>query len=379
MPIAKRVLFIVTKGSWGGAQRYVFDVATGLAARNYEVSVAAGGGSELLSALSKEGVRTVKLVYMERDFARRGEWRAFRELFKIIRAQKPDILHLNSSKAGLLGALAGRILRVPRIVFTAHGWASEESRPWRERVLFLGLHWLTVLLSHCTIAVSEHTRRHLKWFPFASRKMITVHNGISIGAKLSRAASWELLIKRISVLAAHYTSYRIVSIAELHPNKGLDVALEGLAALGSVPWVLVIMGEGQLRQELERRIQELGLHGQVILAGRVPRAAQYLPAFDLFLLPSRKEGLPYVLLEAGAAELPVLATSVGGIPELIRSMKNGILIDPEVPEAVTGAVRIMAADPKKCRQFGARLKERVGEAFSTETMLEGVIHAYEGV
>ena len=365
MPIAKRVLFIVTKGSWGGAQRYVFDVATGLAARNYEVSVAAGGGSELLSALSKEGVRTVKLVYMERDFARRGEWRAFRELFKIIRAQKPDILHLNSSKAGLLGALAGRLLRVPRIVFTAHGWASEESRPLKERALFLTLHWLTVLLSHCTIAVSKHTRRHLKWFPFASRKMITVHNGISIGAKLSRAASWELLIKRISVLAAHYTSYRIVSIAELHPNKGLDVALEGLAALGSVPWVWVIMGEGELRQELERRIQECGLHGRVILAGRVPRAAQYLPAFDLFLLPSRKEGLPYLLF--------------GGIPELIRSMKDGILIDPEVPEAVTGAVRIMAADPQKCKQFGARLKERVGEAFSTEIMLEGVIHAYEGV
>jgi len=78
-------------------------------------------------------------------------------------------------------------------------------------------------------------------------------------------------------------------------------------------------------------------------------------------------------------ELPVLATSVGGIPELIRSMKDGILIDPEVPEAVTGAVRIMAADPQKCKQFGARLKERVGEAFSTEIMLEGVIHAYEGV
>ena len=219
-------------------------------------------------------------------------------------------------------ALAGRLLRVPRIVFTAHGWASEESRPLKERALFLTLHWLTVLLSHCTIAVSKHTRRHLKWFPFASRKMITVHNGISIGAKLSRAASWELLIKRISVLAAHYTSYRIVSIAELHPNKGLDVALEGLAALGSVPWVWVIMGEGELRQELERRIQECGLHGRVILAGRVPRAAQYLPAFDLFLLPSRKEGLPYVLLEAGAVELPVLATSVGGIPELKKAVAD---------------------------------------------------------
>ncbi len=380
----KRVLIVVTKGNWGGAQRYVFDVATGLTVQGYEVSVAAsrpasGSDAGLLPALEKEGIETLTLFSMGRDLSVKGDFAALRELLKIIHTKKPDILHLNSSKAGLLGTLAGQLLRVPRIIFTAHGWASEESRPLKERALFLLLHSLTVLLSHVTITVSEHTRRHLTWFPFTARKMVTIYNGVKKGTDLSRAEAWELLIKRIPVLAAHYTSYRIVSIAELHPNKGLDVALSGLAALQSVPWVWVIMGDGEEKQKFEKAIQERGLGGRVILAGRVPHAAEYLPAFDLFLLPSRKEGLPYVLLEAGSAELPVLATSVGGTPEVIRSMKNGILIDPDVPEAITGAVRIMAADPQKCKQFGRKLKERIEEDFSTESMLQGVVNAYEGV
>jgi len=380
----KRVLFVVTKGNWGGAQRYVYDLATGLTAHGYQVTVAAGAlkgrKSELLESLKTKGIATVELHHLERDLSWKGDWRSFRELLRLIRNTRPEILHLNSSKAGFLGALAGRVQRVPRIIFTAHGWASEESRPWKERALYRTVHWMTVLLSHATITVSEHTKKHLRHFPFATNKMTTVYNGVTVPeTPLQRGEAWELLIKHIPRLAAHYTSYRIATIAELHPNKGLDTALEGLAALHTIPWVWVIMGNGELRTELEKKIRDRGLDEQVILAGRIEGAADFLPAFDLFLLPSRKEGLPYVLLEAGAARLPVLATSVGGIPEIVRSMKNGLLIDPNVPTAITDAVRLLSADPKKSEYFGHRLKESVEQNFSTETMIGGTIRLYEGL
>ncbi len=377
----KKVLIVVTKGNWGGAQRYVYDLARGLHTRGYRIVVAAGvqsgRKSELLDLLTEQRIRTMPVQHLERDLSWKGDWQSFRELLTLIRTTHPDILHLNSSKVGFLGAFAGRICGVPRIIFTAHGWASEEARPWRERALYRTLHWLTVLLSHATITVSEHTRKHLAYFPFASQKMSTIHNGITVtDTVLSRGEAWELLIKQIPQLAAHYTSYRIATIAELHPNKGLNTAVEGLAALQTVPWVWVIMGDGELRRILEKDIRERGLEGQIIVAGRIERAAEYLPAFDLFLLPSRKEGLPYALLEAGAAGLPVLTTSVGGIPEIITSMKNGLLIDPEAPTAITDAVRLLAADAKKSEYFGRRLKESVMQDFSTETMIEGTIRVY---
>jgi len=382
--LQKKVLIVVTKGNWGGAQRYVYDLACGLQRRGHQVIVAAGAQvgrkSELFELLTEQQIHTVPLQHLERDLSWKGDWQSFRELLRLIRDTRPDILHLNSSKVGFLGTLAGRIRGVPRVIFTAHGWASEEKRPWRERALYRTLHWFTVLLSHTTITVSEHTKKHLSYFPFASRKMSTIHNGITVAdTVLPRGEAWELLIKQVPQLAAHYTSYRIATIAELHPNKGLDTALEGLAALQTVPWVWVIMGSGELRGALEKKIRERGLVGRVIMAGRIEHAAEYLPAFDLFLLPSRKEGLPYVLLEAGAAGLPVLSTSVGGIPEIVQSMKNGLLIDPNAPTAITDAVRLLAADPKKSEYFGRRLRESVVQNFSTETMIEGTIRVYEGL
>jgi len=150
----KKVLFLITKSNWGGAQRYVYDLATHLDQTKFEPVVALGGDGELVTLLDHAGVRVIRINSLTRDISLKKEKEFASELYKIIRIEKPDILHVNSSKAGGVGTALGRILRVPRIIFTAHGWAFNEERPWWQRMVIKFLHWVTVLLSHRTIAVS---------------------------------------------------------------------------------------------------------------------------------------------------------------------------------------------------------------------------------
>ena len=157
----KKILYLITKSNWGGAQRYVFDLATSLNKEEYDVVVALGGTGRLVDELKNKKVRVIQLKSLERDISIFKEIKSAIELFKIIKSEKPNILHINSSKAGGLGALIGRILGVPKIIFTAHGWAFNEDRPWRQKISIKTLHWLTILLSHTTITVSETTKRNV--------------------------------------------------------------------------------------------------------------------------------------------------------------------------------------------------------------------------
>ena len=135
-----KILFIITKSNFGGAQRYVYDIATHLPKDKFEATVALGGSGVLKDKLEATGIRTIALPDLERDISVVKEWRAFVNIFKAIKETEPDIVHLNSSKAGALGALAARLYNLflklskrdlqlgIKIIFTAHGWAFKEKR-----------------------------------------------------------------------------------------------------------------------------------------------------------------------------------------------------------------------------------------------------------
>src|SRR3989344_4686139 len=167
----KKILYLVTKGNWGGAQRYVFDLASHLPV-GLEPVVALGQGAALEAKLTARNMRVIHVPSLQRNINPVKDIRAFLDILKIIRREHPAILHLNSTKAGGLGALAGRIAGVPRIIFTAHGWTFNEHRPLPQKVVITALQWLTVLLSHVTVAVSQHIQAQMSRFPFTSSKIL---------------------------------------------------------------------------------------------------------------------------------------------------------------------------------------------------------------
>lgn len=303
----RKVLYVITKSNWGGAQRYVYDLATGLPQERFEAMVAFGQPGLLAEKLRAAGIATYPITALQRDVSLRADLKSFGELYRLFKKLRPDVVHLNSSKAGGIGALAARMAGVPKVVFTAHGWPFWEQRSLPARMVIGFLSWLTALLSHKTICISDYDLRVAKKMPFVGHKAVRIYNGIGP----MHFGSGE------AIRSAFPAGARIVgTIGELNKNKNQIALIE--RARKEAGTHVAIVGEGELRGFLEEKIKEHGLEERVKLFGFMP-AGEALKGFDVFVLPSLKEGLPYVLLEAKQAGLPIEANSVGGIPEILNA------------------------------------------------------------
>lgn len=308
----KKVLFVITKSNWGGAQKYVFDLATHLPHERFEAVVALGGtgGAQahtgpLAERLAGAGIRTIFVESFMRDMHLGQDVSAFFELVRIFKKERPDVVHLNSSKAGGLGALAARITGVPTIIFTSHGLTWDEARNPLARALIYLATRATFLLCHKVITISQNNYQRAGRCLLCRNKIYLIHNGVGP----MEFGSGE------SVRAAFPPGATITgTVGELTHNKNQVALIE--EARTKPDMYVAIVGEGELRAMLQAKIKEYGLESRVKLFGFKP-AAEVLKGFDVFALPSRKEGLPYVLIEARMAGLPIIANRVGGIPDII--------------------------------------------------------------
>jgi glycosyltransferase involved in cell wall biosynthesis len=372
MPERKKVLYFITKGNFGGAQRYVFDLATHLPSDQFEVVVVYGQGETLGAKLGDTGIRTIQIPSLKRNVGIFSDIVAFVALMKIIRKERPDVLHLSSSKAGGLGVVAGRLLGVPKIIFTGHGWAFNEKRSFLTKLIIWKLYWWIIMLSHKTIAVSERTADQILWMPFLKKKITVIYNGIE---------PFELLDKNMArnKLNPNITEpVWIGTLSELHPIKGLDFTVRAFAKLAKEHQnvAFIIVGAGEERTRLEALASNLDVGGKVIFTGFVENARNCLKAFDIFTLTSRSEALPYTPLEAGIAELAVVASWVGGIPEIIVNEESGLLVDSKNIDELSSALSNLVINPQLRTLLGKNLNETVKTKFTLKKMLENTIALY---
>ncbi|MDP2652395.1 MAG: glycosyltransferase, partial [bacterium] len=296
----KKILFVITKSNWGGAQKYVYDLVTALPKEQFDVRVAFGQPGRLAGKLREAGIATHPIHSLQRDISFGADVKSFFELLRLFKKERPDVVHLNSSKAGGVGALAARFAGVLRIIFTAHGWPFWEQRNPLSRCLIYFLSWLTALLSHTVIVVSDYDLRMAQKMPFVGHKTTRIYNGTHLVF-----GSGE------NIRTAFPSGARIVgTVGELTKNKN-QIALIEQAHVDSDLFVAIV-GEGEERARLEAKIKEYGLSERVKLFGFMP-ATEVMRGFDVFALPSLKEGLPYVLIEARIAGLPIEANRVGGV------------------------------------------------------------------
>ena len=365
----KKILFLITKSNWGGAQKYVYDLATRLSSEQYDVVVALGGDGPLKTKLETANIRVITIPNLIRDISLKKELLASRAIAHIVRAEQPDVLHVNSSKAGAVGACIGRLQRVPRVIFTAHGWAFNEDRGLLSRTLIKIVHWLTVLLAHQTITVSNALRAQMNW-PFTRQKMTTVYLGQAQTEYLTTAQARSALVQTCPAVANKTDDQWLLSIGELHPVKQHTVAINAVHTLHkSFPNLrYLIIGEGELRPQLEAQIKKLQLENTVFLLGQVDTAAQYLAAADVFVFPSRSEAFGYVALEAAQAGVATVASAVGGIPEIVVDGKTGTLVPSNDPAALAKAIATYLHNPATRSEHAHAAQERAQD-FSIENML----------
>lgn len=367
-----KILYGITKSNWGGAQRYVFDMAAAARDAGHDVAVLCGGNGILISRLEEAGIRTIALPYMGRDIRLAGEVKGFIDIFKTLKHERPDVFHINSSKMGALGALAARIYGVKNIIFTAHGWAFNEARPWYQEIIIQELAWLTMALSHRTICVSEGIWKQVKHLPFIQSKLVIIKHGVEDFPLVPRSEARERLFSGIQP-----GTLLVGSIAELHKVKGLDIALRGFAkAFRGKDAAFVVIGSGDEERELRSLASRLGIGAQTRFAGFIPEGRELLSGFDIFILASRSEALGFVLLEAARAELPVVATAVGGIPEIIKNNETGMLISKENFQELAGALQRLHENKDLRDTLARNLHEFVSKNFSKARMTEETLRLY---
>ena len=175
--MAMKILYIITKSNWGGAQKNVFELAKAMKERGHTVSVALGGEGILQRRLEDEGIKTYPILSLERDISTKKDAGSFKEIFSLIKREKPDILHLHSPKAAGMGALAGRLQRVKSIIVTVHGWSFNENRSTGQKIIIAFFSWLTMILAHKTILLSRQEYSQASHFPGVKDKIILIPLG----------------------------------------------------------------------------------------------------------------------------------------------------------------------------------------------------------
>ena len=327
-----KVLFVITQSEMGGAQRFLSIIIPNLDKDKYEATLAAGleGKWEAFKDLD---VPKIKLKYALRKVNPIKDMFTVFELWKVIRKQKPDVLFLNSSKTTVWGPLAALISNPrPKIIYRIGGWSFNDPRSEISKNFWIFLEKMFAPLKDIIIVNNQHDFDQAKELGIKPREDVKlVHNGINADELKfldKDAARDELNLPK--------GDYIIGTIANFYKPKGLPYLIEAMGDIENKK--LAIIGDGQRRKNLENLIKENNLQEKVILLGRKENASQYLRAFNVFVLPSVKEGFPWSVLEAMAAKVPVITTRVGAIPEIITHKESGIIIEPKEPRQIVAAI-----------------------------------------
>jgi len=302
-----RILQLITRSELGGAQRYVAEIARRQRQHGFDVELATGALG-WLSDQHESFAKVHRIPDLVRQIDPARDSAALVTLAKFLRDGRYDVVHTHCNKAGLLGRIAAAIARVPVVAYTSHGSSLAESLSPKHAMYWVS-EQLGARLTDRLFAISETERAMLLRSVWMDAEILRVMTVVPEHIR-TMPAEWEL---------HENARWDLVAVGNLYPNKGFDVMLPAMAELAKrYPRLrLVIYGEGPQRPLLEADIARLGLRDRVVLWGQVTDVSNRILQAGIYVLPSRKEGLPLALLEAMATGVPIVATDVGAVREVI--------------------------------------------------------------
>jgi glycosyltransferase involved in cell wall biosynthesis len=306
-----------------------------------------------------------------------SDLRVVKQLVSILKDEKITILHAHSSKAGLVGRVAAKLAGTPLVLLTAHNSIFYEEWPSWKKFLFAFAERALNRYTDRLITVSEALRGELiERESLDEGKVVTIQNGIE-------TELFETQVERCFTLRnlnLPLSGQVVGMVARLASQKGVTYFLNAAAMLARDYKVnFVIIGDGPLHRQLKEEALSLGIEDRVVFTGERDDVPYLLPAFDVFVLSSLTEGFPLTILEAFAAGCPVVATRVGGIPEIIRDNVNGLLVEPADPAGLAIAVASLLSDPDRAAAMGQAGKALVKEKFTAAVMVRKVEEEYKNL
>jgi glycosyltransferase involved in cell wall biosynthesis len=367
-----RILYVITAAEFGGASLHVLHLMKADVARGDTVGLVCAPEPRLCSEARDLGVEVFPTPCFVRPIRPLRDLRAACAVLRTTCSFKPDFLSAHSTKAGFAARIAGALFRKP-VVFTAHSWAFTEGKTALERRVFSAAERLAARWTAKIICVSEHDRRLALQCRVGRRdQLLTVHNGVDparfTGVEAAHVRR-ELRLEGKVVLTW---------VARLSPPKDPLTLLNAFRTLRTDAHLLLV-GDGELRACVEEFIAEHRLADTVHAIGEQKAIPELLAASDLFVLSSRWEGLPYTIIEAMMAGLPVVATAVGGIPELVEEGVTGFLVPCGDPQALAERIRNLLDDRSLRRSMGEKGRQKALREFTLDQMLRKTERVYEEV
>lgn len=375
-----RICRIIGRLNIGGPALHVILLTHGLRARGYETMLVAGreGPHEgtLRDLAAHKGVEPVLLPELGRKLHPGHDFVALCKLVRLLRRAQPAIVHTHTAKAGTLGRIAAKLAGVPIIVHTFHGHVLSGYFKRSTTRLFLGIERCLARVSTKVLTVSERQRRDLLRLRIGQPQTVGVMPlGLELDGLLQCDRRRGEMRRRLGLPAE---APLVGIIARLVPIKDHPTFLEAAADLHrSRPGVrFIIVGDGELRTCLERKALALGLEGSIHFLGWQRDLGPIYADLDLAVLSSLNEGTPVSLIEAMAAGLPVVATDVGGVPDVVADGKTGLLVPPKDPVAMSRAMGTLLDDPDKRRAMGQLGREAVYPQYSDASLLDRMDRLY---
>jgi len=382
-----KILRVIARLNMGGPALHVAYLTAGLRERGYDTTLVAGslarGEDSMAFVADARDVQIVRIDQLGREISPLRDLVATVRLAWLIRRERPDILHTHTAKAGTVGRvaalLAGR--RRPRIVVhTFHGHVLRGYfGPVRSWFFLLLERWLASRTT-ALIAVSPQVRDDLVALGVAPpERFVVIRLGIELGERVAPEQNGRAESRRY--LGIEPDRFAVGWIGRMTAVKRTDDVLVAFKRLRDegVDAVLCMVGDGPDRQDLERRAHELGIVRDTLFLGYQEDVAPFYAAFDALVLPSSNEGTPVSAIEALAAGRPVVATRVGGVPDVVQEGDDGFLVEPGATDDLADRLAQLARDPGLRERMGRAGRERVLPRYAVERLVDDVDRLYRSL
>jgi glycosyltransferase involved in cell wall biosynthesis len=370
----RRVAIVITRfiaGAGGVALRG----ALALDPQQYSVTIFSTPGGPLLAEAEKAGFKIVRLEHMRPEISLREDPSALRELTGLLREGDFDIVHTHSSKAGALGRIAAHRVGVPAIVHTFHGFPFHDFQFGPLRTTYIEIEKRLGRITDQFLAVGGAVAAQAISLRIAPAERIraiasAIELNIAPASQSTRAAARALMGLPENALV-------VGTVGRLAPQKAPQDMVAAIAAMRRPNLLCVWVGDGPMRAEITRLIERRKLTNQFLLLGERNDVAALLPGFDVFALASHYEGLPCSVVEAMTCGVPVVATAVNAVPEVVVPGRTGLLVPAGAPDLLGRALSYLLDHPGDGSRMALAARTQLGDRFSPEVLGRDLAETYE--
>jgi glycosyltransferase involved in cell wall biosynthesis len=353
--------------------RYEMTIVAGDSAGNADAD---GSGDSMLIRAEQAGLRVVRVADLGPQVSLTHDRRALRGLTEHLTANGYDIVHTHSAKAGAIGRLAAERASTPRVVHTFHGFPFHEFQSWPRRRAYIGIERYLGRRTHAFLAVGGAVAAEAVRRGIARPDRVHVINPAIDDMRRPAGAATRAVAR--GTLGVPVGCTVVGTVGRVDYQKDPDCFVDAIAALGRSDVYAIWIGDGPMRRRMERRAARLGLAGRFSCTGHRDDVPDLLAGLDVFALASRYEGLPCAIAEAMTAGLPVVATAVNAVPDVVLPGRTGLLAAPERPGQLAAAIGYLLGHPAEAARMGTAGRALIADRFTAEALAEVLEATYAG-